>query len=282
MHTTVFLEEAIDALGVKENELYIDATYGEGGHSNEILHRGGKVLAIDWDGSQVHKAKHKGLTIVEGNYRDIEDIAETYEADKVDGVLFDFGLSMEQIKHGQRGLSFKNLDESLDMRISERLEMTAADFLNTANEQELDEVIKYSEDLDSHNIVHQIMKYRKTKKYRSVGDLKKSINFALENCTARHTHKKEKTYARIFQALRIIVNYEIENIEKGLQGAFEVISTGGKIVVISFHSIEDRIVTRFAREHKKSLEHKKVDVSKLRKIKAFERSATLRVFTKIV
>lgn len=273
MHTSVFLEEAVDALNVQKGKKYIDATFGEGGHSRLIQSKGGIVLGIDAD--KVQATKEEELTVVHGNYGNIREIAEGHDFVPSAGVLFDFGLSMVQLRTGGKGLSYRNDNEELDMRLGDS-GIPAHEYLNTASFEELSELItKYSEDLSSERIARRIVIFRSKKPIETVGDLKSIINEA----TRMQGIAREKTYARIFQAVRIIVNEELTQIKQGLEGAYEILESGGRIVIISFHSIEDRIVKAFVRS--KGLKPKKISVHKNRKLQTFERSATLRIIEKI-
>lgn len=273
MHTTVFLKEAVDALNIVPDGIYIDATYGEGGHAREIISRGGKVIGIEAD--PVQASKEKEIHVLNGSFADIKELVQAQNIDAVDGVLFDFGLSMVQMRTGGKGLSYRQDDEVLDMRLSGR-GMSAEEYLNSApDEQLVEDLLKYSEDLKSEKIAHMIVRYRKETGLRTVNDLKGIIDKALG-----HTGGTD-TYARIFQAIRIIVNDEIETIKKGLAGAFEIVKPGGYIVVISFHSLEDRVVKAFVRSLGNKVEHTRLSVRKSRPLRSFERSATLRQIKKI-
>lgn len=273
MHTSVFLEEAVEALDIQKGKKYIDATFGEGGHARLIQSKGGIVLGIDAD--KIQATKEEELTVVHGNFGDIKVIAEKHDFVPASGILFDFGLSMVQLKTGGKGLSYKNDEESLDMRLGEEGQ-PAYDYLNTATYEDLAELItKYSEDLSSERIARRIVVYRSKKPIGTVGDLKTIINEA----TRLSGTSLEKTYARIFQAVRIIVNDEMTQIQRGLEGAYEILDQRGKIVIISFHSVEDRIVKAFVRS--KGLKQQRISVRKNRKLQTFERSATLRVIEKI-
>ena len=271
MHNSVFLREAVDALSIKKDGKYIDATYGVGGHTAEIIKLGGQVLAIDLDPSV--SARQDGLKlIVQGNFSDIKEIAEKNKWFPVDGVIFDLGLSMEQLSKSKKGFSYRNDEETLDMRIS-GTGITAADVLNTFSEDELEEFIpKYSEEITALKIVRKIVATRRNNPVTTVGGLKEVIN----SVTKRSSYD---VYARFFQALRIIVNEEINNIRAGLTGAFEIIRQGGKIVVITFHSIEDREVKRTIATLKNARETR-VDVRKQRILEPYEKSARLRVIQK--
>lgn len=281
MHTTVFLEEAVASLNIKKGGKYIDATYGKGGHARGIVEKGGTVLAIEWDPSQIPQGKQKGIEIARGNYADMEFIAGQYNFIPADGILFDFGLSMDQLEEGKKGLSYKKLEEPLDMRIS-NTGKTAQEILNEYSEAELtDAFMKYSEEIKSHDIAKQIVISRRRKPLETVQDLVSVIDKALKELS-RNREFIQKVYARIFQALRIVVNEEFNNISNGLEAALKIVRPGGRIVVITFHSLEDRIVKLFARQHKHEVVEEKVDVEQVRDLRSFERSAILRIIEKNV
>ena len=273
-HTPVFLKEAVYALDIKKNEQYIDATYGEGGHAREIVRNGGLLLAIDADIEQVNKDANT-FKIVHGNFADIQEIAKQEGCLSVSGILFDFGLSMRQVREGGKGFSFENLNDSLDMRLSDK-GMSASDYLNNADHETLQhDLMKYSEDIHSKEIANKIIQQRSVKAIETVQDLLHIVDTVVQ----RNMMTRRKTYARIFQALRIVINNEIENIKKALNGALNITKTDGKIVVITFHSIEDRVVKSFARSKSEYLIESIVDVGRNRQLAQFERSAVLRVLT---
>jgi len=276
MHTSVFAQEAVDALGVKPNEHYIDATYGEGGHAREIERRGGIVLGIDADPDQVKKAGKQN--VIHGNFSDIENIATNAQFIPVSGVLFDFGLSMEQLAHGGRGLSFKRDSEPLDMRINPTCEsFSATEYLNESSVIQLtDDFSRFAEEERSENIAKIIERIRSNKPFQTVGDLRDCIDLAYQGAppTVRQT-----VYARIFQAIRMVVNDEERSIQKGLEGSLAILKTGGKLVTITFHSVEDRFVKRFFVKNKNRVHHTRLSVAKHRALASFERSATMRIGT---
>lgn len=265
MHTPVLLQQAIEGLDVKKGGKYVDATYGEGGYTKEILSRGGIVLALDLDPNQVNDppVKDKNLTLVNGNFADIEKIAKENGFDEVSGVVFDLGLSMEQLDFGGRGLSYNKPEEQLDMRIAGVGDVTAEDIISNLKEDELFEVLaKGSEEIKSRDIARAL---KEGKKVRTVGDLTRVIDRAVG-------FKSRTVYARIFQALRIAVNNEFENLKRGLLGASRIISHDGRIVVVSFHSLEDRIVKSFGRTNGFKFKNN----PKIREGRSFERSAKIR------
>jgi len=277
MHTPVLLKEAIDGLNIKKEGLYIDATVGEGGHLIEIAKKGGKVLGIDLDEEQISNIKYqiskseflKNIKLVSGNFADIETIARKNKFYPVAGVLFDLGLSLEQIQKSGRGFSYRKLEESLDMRIDTRITTTAADLVNSLNQNQIYEILaRYGEEINSLAISRAIIRARSLKKINTVGHLIEIID--------RTTGKKDsRTYARVFQALRIAVNDELEKLKKGLAGTLRILKDQGRIVVISFHSLEDRIVKQFIKKNKLKQLNKKVINS--RHGLEFARSAKLRI-----
>ena len=274
MHTTVFLHEAIQALQILPGKTYIDATYGEGGHTQLIVDKGGIVLAIDADKNQVAKGLKRNHTVVQGLFKDIGTIAKANNLESVDGILFDFGLSMDQLSKSGKGFSYNYDQEPLDMRLGEE-GATAAELLNSYHEKELVAMImKYSEEKYAIDIARGILSYRRKRALATVGDLKKVINEVVPQEEPRY-----KVYARIFQAVRIMTNNELDQIKQGLQGAWSLLKPDGVIVTITFHSLEDRLVKRFGRSHL-GLSRETVDVEKVRPLQSFERSAHLRILQK--
>lgn len=271
MHTPVLLEEVIRGLDIKKGKKYIDATYGEGGHSREIVKRGGQVLALDWDETQIQNLEFRipNLEIVSGNFKDVESIAKKNNFYPIDGILFDLGLSMEQIGQSGRGFSFKRRADPLDMRIGQGQERGAADIINSLSLEELYEIFSAnSEEVDSRPIAKAIFRASRIKRIETVGQLVDAI---------KTVNKNESALRRIFQALRIEVNDEFDNLKRGLAGAIQILAPGGKILVITFHSLEDRIVKNFVRENKMKLTHKKPIRSKSGY--SFEKTAKLRRLT---
>ncbi len=282
MHTSVFLKEAIRELSVKPGGRYIDATFGEGGHAKEIIHAGGHVLGIEADQRQYQKHLNSSITVAYGNFRDIAAIAKQKRFFPVDGILFDLGLSMEQLNMSRRGFSFRKPEEPLDMRIEESM-VTAAEILQRTNREELAGLLmKYSEDPLAEQIAHQIVSIRNRVRMETVADLTDVIRQVMTKKGITSVPVIEKTYARIFQALRIYVNDEFESLRKALNSSIELLVLGGRIVIITFHSLEDRIVKLFAREHAGEITQVRIKVNKERKLQKFERSAELRVFEKII
>lgn len=275
-HTPVFYKEAIDELAVKKGEMYIDATYGEGGHALEILRRGGKLLCIDLDLKQFVNKRLELITIND-NFANIELVAKQNNFYPVSGVLFDFGLSMGQIRNSGKGFSYEAKDDLLDMRIGD-MGTSAAELLNTQDFETLEhDLMKYSEDVVSPLVAKKIVEFRSKTDIKYVKDLIAIID-SVEQIEIKN---RKKCYSRIFQALRIMVNNEMENILKALIGALAITKTGGKIVTISFHSLEDRIVKNFIKRNKAFVSDELKNIGKQRDLKSFERSAKLRVITKL-
>lgn len=274
MHTPVLLKESIEALNIKPSGKYIDATYGLGGHSKAIVEKGGNVLALDWDKGNVENHLKKGLpkniTLIYGNYANIKHIAEENHWTPCQGIIFDLGLSMDQIRSSQRGFSYEARSEPLDMRIDVSQTTTAADIVNSLSADDLYGLFtQNAEEISSRPIAEALNKSRRVKSIQTVGDLLDSI----ETVT-----KDKRVVARIFQAIRVEVNDEFNNIRRGLQGAFEILDKQGRIVIITFHQSEDRIVKMYARKNNMSMMTKKP--LKSSSGFSFERSAKLRIIEK--
>lgn len=241
-HTTVQLREAIEFLQVKPNEQYIDGTFGGGGHTKAILDAGGRVLAIDQDddaltyGNELlasYIAQQK-LTLVKGNFANLHDIAQQNGFEHVSGVLLDIGVSGHQFDTPERGFSFQ--DAPLDMRMDQSLHVSAKDLVNGLRAHELAELFaKYGEEPFAKKIASVIAARRIEQPITRTGELADLIK---RNVRGGKAHPA----TRVFQALRIAVNDELHSLEKGLTGAFQIVKNGGRVVIISFHSLEDRIV----------------------------------------
>jgi len=269
MHTPVLLQDVIDQLAPVKGGRYIDATFGEGGYTMELINRGGRVLAIDWDKEQGQKFKVQSskFKLVWGNFADIEKIAKDAGFFPVNGIVFDLGLSMGQIADSGRGFSYRRLEDPLDMRLDESLEETAADLIKKANSEALYRILAgNSEELRSKEIATAIKNSRKMIK---VADLIAAIDKAVG-------FKSKAIYARIFQALRIEVNHEFENLVRGLGGGIRLLEKEGRLVVVTFHSREDRIVKNFVRKNNLRFLEKKP----IKGREGFSRSAKLRTIIK--
>lgn len=237
IHKPVLLKEVIEYLDPKPGENFIDCTFGEGGHAKEIEKKiapGGKLLGIDADPGQPAP--------VHGSYVDIDAIANKQDFGPVHGILADLGYSSYHIEASGRGFSFLS-NEPLDMRYDTTSTVTAADIVNTWSEDELVKIFEeYGEEKFSKKIVKEIIEQRKKEKIETTFDLKNII----ESVVLR----KEKIHpaTRVFQALRIATNQELENLKIFLPKAIALLASGGRLAVISFHSLEDRMVKHFFQE----------------------------------
>lgn len=245
VHKPVLFKETIALLNVKSNGIYIDGTAGGGGHSKAILDNltSGKLISIDQDPDAIKTindkfAWNKSSIIVKSNFSEIPRITKELYIDKVDGVLLDIGVSSYQLDTAERGFSYHN-DAPLDMRMS-KSGISASDIVNGYSWQQLAEIIsKYGEDKFAKRIAKAIVKNREVSKIETTLELAEIIKSAVPAASRRDGgHPARKT----FQAIRIAVNDELNVLEKGLKGAFSVLNSGGRLVVITFHSLEDRIV----------------------------------------
>lgn len=243
-HIPVLLEDAIAALKVYQGKKYIDATLGGGGHTKKILEKGGLVIGIDKDIDAIEHVRNSlksyiengALTVVKGNFSKIKKIAIENNFDKVSGILFDIGVSSYQLNKARRGFSFIH-DEQLDMRMDITQKLTAYDVVNLYPKEKLVELFyRYGEEHNAVKIAEAITKVRKKKEIRTTKDLVQIIEGV--------PHRRETIHpaTRIFQAIRIEVNGELEELKRGLSDGVDLLEVGGRMVVISFHSLEDRIV----------------------------------------
>ena len=282
-HTPVLLQEAIEALQIVEGEKYIDATAGQGGHMMEILKHKVQVLAIDQDQDQINALKktfsdENGLTLVIGNFADIESIAKQYKFENVSGILFDFGLSWRQLADSGKGLSYKKTEEILDMRLNDEVDRTARQIIADYTVEDLYEMFsRNAEEYHSQAIAEEIARARIRCEIATVGNLLNVINKTLQNCKMGHRHGTD-VYARVFQALRIEVNDEFNAIRKGLDGSLKILKPEGRIVTIAFHSLEDRIVKQFVKNYK--LRQANKGVVRGDQSFGYSRSAKMRVIIK--
>lgn len=252
-HTSVLLDESIELLDIKPEGFYIDGTLGEAGHSLEILKRlskDGFLISIDRDQSALdyvsntfsEQLEQGNWKIVKANFSDLADIAQK-EGRKIDGILLDLGMSSRHLEEENRGFSIHADEEELDMRMDKELGVKASDLLKVLNEKQLMKLFgKYGGEKASRRISQAI---KKDDSIETVGDLTrllKRVVPATYNQSAR----------RVFQALRIAVNDELNSLEQVLETSYELLNKDGRIVVISFHSLEDRIVKRSFREAAKS------------------------------
>ena len=244
-HKPVLFEETIEALNIKEDGIYIDGTMGGGGHSEAILKKLGKgvLLSIDRDPDAIKLTseklkKYENSIIAHGNFSDMAEIAKERGIVQVDGILLDIGVSSFQLDTAERGFSYHN-DAPLDMRMSKE-GISAKDLINTASEKELSSIIfRYGEDKSAGRIARAICAAREEKAIETTGELAEIIKEAVPAAVRRGTgHPARKT----FQAIRIEVNGELTRLKEGLESGFSLLNSGGRFAVITFHSIEDRIV----------------------------------------
>jgi len=255
-HKPVLLKEAIEFLNVRAGERYIDATVGGGGHSAAILKNYAEVLGIDCDPEAIKSAReylssacparrnggpNTSWQLARGNFKDLKKIALAHGFVPVAGVLFDLGVSSYQLETGRRGFSF-NLEGPLDMRMDPDLEVTAADLVNGLTQKELGELFfKFGEERYARRIARAICRERQLKPITTCDELAKIILRVRRRGRFDRTHPA----TRCFQALRIAVNDELNNLKAALPQALEILKPKGRLVVISFHSLEDRIVKNF-------------------------------------
>jgi 16S rRNA (cytosine1402-N4)-methyltransferase len=263
IHIPVLLDESIEALNVKPNGFYIDCTLGDGGHSNKILSQlssQGLLLSIDQDQNAIDFVKSyyeisDNWIIKKGNFANIKTIVKGLEAEKeVNGVLMDIGLSSRQLEQSEgRGFSYQEKDEPLDMRMDQELGVTALDLLKVLEVHELTKLFKvYGEERFAKPIAKAIKE--DISEINTVGDLTSLIYNVVPVAQSNKNPSR-----RVFQALRIAVNDELNSLKEGLDNAFEILTTGGRIVVISFHSLEDRIVKECFNEKEESKQGKLVN-----------------------
>ncbi len=247
-HQSVLLKEAVDGLNVKQDRLYIDATAGGGGHTEEILKRGGKVLAIDRDSEAIDYLREKrleNLTLVNDNFSHIKSIAVKFGFEKVEGIIFDLGVSSHQLDEAKRGFSFQK-EGPLDMRMDPALPITASDLVNNFEKRRIHEIIKdFGQEKLSWPIADAISSARQLKRINSTSELAQIVSEVY-----RKYRRKSKLHpaTKTFQALRIVVNSELLNLEEALPQTVEILKKGGRLVVISFHSLEDAQVKRFFKQ----------------------------------
>jgi 16S rRNA (cytosine1402-N4)-methyltransferase len=292
-HTSVLLNESVDFLEVKKNESYIDATLGGGGHTKRIIELGGIVLGIDTDQEALDYVKNNlksqisdsKLFLAKGNFRDIDKIARLNNFNKVKGIIFDLGVSSRQINSPERGFSFLR-SGPLDMRMDQESPTRAMDLVNVLTKGELYEIFsKLGQERRSRSISDHIVKSRKVRAIKTTDELVEVIR------EAYGIRKKELTpfdknliSQKVFQALRIMTNSELENLEEALPKALSLLDAGGRLSVISFHSLEDGIVKRafnkFEKENKGRIITKKVIIPTEEEIMQNRRSKSskLRVF----
>ena len=248
-HTPVMLQECLDGLNLTPGGIYVDVTFGGGGHSRAILQRleGGRLIAFDQDPDARNQAQHMGepgLTFVAGNFRYLQRYLGLYGIRKIDGILADLGISSHQIDTPERGFSTR-YDAALDMRMNQQGEQTAADVVNNYPEDQLHRILgMYGEITNARTAAGAIAASRLNSPIKTVNDLKA----ALQRYAPRG--KENKYFAQVFQALRIEVNEELKVLEEFLLQVPDVLNPGGRLVVMSYHSLEDRLVKNFINKGK--------------------------------
>lgn len=252
-HKSVLLQECIDGLEIKSNGIYVDGTLGGAGHSYEICKRlgeYGRLIGIDQDADAILAATERLLeyadkvTVVRSNYCRIRQVMKELNISGVDGILLDLGVSSYQLDTAERGFTYREPDAPLDMRMDVRQELTAKDIVNDYSEMELYRIIRdYGEDKFAKNIAKHIVKAREERPIETAGELVELIKNAIPakvRATGGHPAK------RTFQAIRIECNKELEVLNNSLDDMIDLLNPGGRLCVITFHSLEDRIVkTRF-------------------------------------
>ena len=251
-HITVLLNEAVDALAVREDGIYVDGTFGRGGHSRLILSRlgiQGRLIVFDKDPQAIGAAqklaeKDGRVTVVHDGFSSFQTTLDKLGIEEIDGALFDLGISSPQIDDGARGFSFR-FDAPLDMRMDPTRGMSAAEWIATASEQDLHEVIKnYGEERFSRQIARAIVAQRTES---PIDTTRKLAQLVAQNVRTRERGQDPAT--RTFQAVRIFINRELEEVEAVLPQVMGRLKQGGRLAVIAFHSLEDRIVKQFVKKY---------------------------------
>ena len=245
-HIPVLLKECIESLNIKENGIYVDGTLGGAGHSKKILENlssDGILIGIDRDIEALNSAKEKlkdyqNVRYIHGNHDDIKNILQDLGVEEVDGILLDLGVSSYQLDEAARGFSYMQ-DAPLDMRMDKTSKLTAEYVVNNYTEEQLSKIIfDYSEEKFSRNIARKICEYRKNKKIETTKELTEIIENAVPGFAKREGHPAKRT----FQAIRIEVNDEIKPLYNTVKNCIDVLKPGGRLCIITFHSLEDRAV----------------------------------------
>lgn len=258
-HVPVLLNETIEYLNVTKGGLYVDCTIGGGGHTLEILKRGGKVLGIDEDDEAIehvsqnfaNQIRNSELFIAKGNFAHLKEISHRFGFSKINGILFDLGISTHQLETDYRGFSF-HYNSKLDMRKSiNDQKVTAADLITVATEKELSRIIwQFGQDHFARKIAKAIVLARQTQTISTTQQLADIVLSARPKTRWDRSHPATRT----FQALRIAVNDELQSLSSALPQTTELLIDGGRLIVISFHSLEDRIVKNFFKTNSESFE----------------------------
>ena len=251
-HKSVLLQEAISSLNLKDNDIIVDATLGYGGHSSYILDRikKGYLFAFDQDSEAIRHSTSRlskigtNFTIIKSNFFNMREKLLELGVEKVDGVLFDLGVSSPQLDDKERGFSYHQ-DAKLDMRMDQSQDLSAYDVVNTYTKDELSRIFKkYGEDKFANNIAKKIVEYRDNKPIETTLELVDIVKSAVPMKFRLDKHPAKQ----IFQAIRIEVNHELDVIEPALEQALSLLKVGGRVAVITFHSLEDRLVKNYFKE----------------------------------
>jgi len=242
-HNPVLLKETVDGLNIKPNGIYVDVTFGGGGHSQEILNRlgpDGKLFAFDQDEDALANAfSDERFVLINENFRFIKRFLRFYNVRQVDGILADLGVSSHQFDVAERGFSTR-FDAELDMRMSQKNDLSAFKVVNEYDEANLRRVfLDYGELKNAPAIARTILEYRENDEIRNTEQLKQVLSRFLP------AHKSHKILAQMYQAIRIEVNQEMDVLKEFLEQSLEILAPGGRLSVISYHSLEDRLVKRF-------------------------------------
>jgi 16S rRNA (cytosine1402-N4)-methyltransferase len=245
-HVPVLLQEAVDGLQVEAEGIYVDCTFGGGGHSREILRRmgsEGKLIAFDQDAdARRNLPEDDRIIFVPHNFRHLQRFLRLHKIQSVDGILADLGVSSHQFNEGERGFSTRSDEAAPDMRMDQRQELTAQTILSDYSEQRLHKLFEqYGEVTNAKTLAKTIVDARRTTPFKTIADFKNAVHDVVKG-------NPNKYFAKVFQALRIEVNDEMGALKEMLQQVPEVLNKGGRIAVITFHSIEDRIVKVFFKE----------------------------------
>lgn len=251
-HISVLLNESISSLNLKENSIIVDATLGYGGHSSNILDRinKGYLFAFDQDSEAIRHSTDRlskigtNFTIIKSNFVHLKEELQKREIENVDGVLFDLGVSSPQLDDAERGFSYHS-DAKLDMRMDREQKLSAYEVVNEYSKEELSRIFtKYGEDKFANNIAKKIVEYRKNKPIETTLELVEIIKTAVPMKFRIDKHPARQ----IFQAIRIEVNHELDVIEPAIEQALSILNVGGRVAVITFHSLEDRLVKNIFKE----------------------------------
>ena len=248
-HEPVLKEEALSFLVTAKKGIYLDGTLGGGGHSEAILkniNKSGRLIALDLDNDAIHfsrtRLKHKNFLVEQANFKNLGEVLKKLKIKRVHGILLDLGVSSYQIDTAEKGFSYR-ASGKLDMRMNSKQQLTAHEIANTFSEEKLCEIFKkYGEERRYRAISRVIIKEREKNVIETTTDLQEIISMVLPY------QNRVKSLSRIFQALRIAVNEELENLKAALESGLDYLTTGGRLVVISYHSLEDRIVKNFFKQ----------------------------------